>query len=317
MTVVGSRKMVVYDDVANQVTIHDAGIDREHLGRSFGEFQSFGEFRLIQRSGDMHVPRLPHVEPLAGAVPALPRLRLQRQGADHELRGRGRRRRDPRGGDRVAQERRRARRAGGGGRQCLASCRSSICRPSTVRSSRRSRPAIERVLERQVFIAGPETAAFEHEFAAACEATECVAVSSGTTALELALRALGVGPGDEVITVSHTFFATVSAIVSTGATPVFVDVDPASWTMAPGAGLGGGERADEGHRPGAHLRPSGRRRRDSGCRAGDPDRRGRRPGAPRPLPRKRGRQQGAGRLLQLLSGQEPRCLWRRRRGHDR
>ncbi len=64
MTVVGSRKMVVYDDVANQVTIHDAGIDREHLGRSFGEFQSFGEFRLIQRSGDMHVPRLPHVEPL-------------------------------------------------------------------------------------------------------------------------------------------------------------------------------------------------------------------------------------------------------------
>jgi predicted dehydrogenase len=56
--------MVVYDDVANQVTIHDAGIDREHLSRSFGEFQSFGEFRLIQRSGDMHVPRLPHIEPL-------------------------------------------------------------------------------------------------------------------------------------------------------------------------------------------------------------------------------------------------------------
>jgi predicted dehydrogenase len=64
MTVVGSRKMVVYDDVANQVAIHDAGIDREHLGRSFGEFSSFGEFRLIQRSGDMHVPHLPHVEPL-------------------------------------------------------------------------------------------------------------------------------------------------------------------------------------------------------------------------------------------------------------
>jgi len=64
MTVVGSRKMVVYDDVANQVMIHDAGIDREHLGRSFGEFHSFGEFRLIQRSGDLHVPQLPHVEPL-------------------------------------------------------------------------------------------------------------------------------------------------------------------------------------------------------------------------------------------------------------
>jgi predicted dehydrogenase len=64
MTVVGSRKMVVYDDVAGQIAIHDAGIDREHLGRSFGEFNSFGEFRLIQRSGDLHVPRLPHVEPL-------------------------------------------------------------------------------------------------------------------------------------------------------------------------------------------------------------------------------------------------------------
>jgi predicted dehydrogenase len=64
MTVVGSRKMVVYDDVAGQIAIHDAGIDREHLGRSLGEFNSFGEFRLIQRSGDMHVPRLPTVEPL-------------------------------------------------------------------------------------------------------------------------------------------------------------------------------------------------------------------------------------------------------------
>jgi predicted dehydrogenase len=64
MTVVGSRKMVVYDDVAGQIAVHDAGIDREHLGRSLGEFDSFGEFRLIQRSGDLHVPRLPHVEPL-------------------------------------------------------------------------------------------------------------------------------------------------------------------------------------------------------------------------------------------------------------
>jgi predicted dehydrogenase len=64
MTVVGSRKMVVYDDVAGQVMIHDAGIDREHMGRAFGDYQSFGEFRLIQRSGDLHVPQLPHVEPL-------------------------------------------------------------------------------------------------------------------------------------------------------------------------------------------------------------------------------------------------------------
>jgi dTDP-4-amino-4,6-dideoxygalactose transaminase len=98
---------------------------------------------------------------------------------------------------------------------------------------REIKAAIEQVLERQVFIGGPETAAFEHEFAKVCEAEECVAVSSGTTALELALKALGVGPGDEVISVSHTFFATVGAIVNIGATPVLVDVDPSSWTMAP------------------------------------------------------------------------------------
>jgi dTDP-4-amino-4,6-dideoxygalactose transaminase len=96
------------------------------------------------------------------------------------------------------------------------------------------RTAIDGVLERQAFINGPETRAFEAEFSQACKASECVAVSSGTTALEIALRALRVGPGDEVITVSHTFFATVGAIVRTGATPVLVDIDPDSWTLSPG-----------------------------------------------------------------------------------
>ena len=89
------------------------------------------------------------------------------------------------------------------------------------------------MLESQVFIGGPETAAFEAEFAGACESTECIAVSSGTNALELALAALDVGAGDEVITVSHTFFATVGAIVRTGATPVLVDIEEESWTMNP------------------------------------------------------------------------------------
>jgi dTDP-4-amino-4,6-dideoxygalactose transaminase len=93
--------------------------------------------------------------------------------------------------------------------------------------------AIERVQERQVFVNGPETAAFEAEFADWCGAPHCVAVSSGTTGLELTLQALGVGAGDEVISVSHTFFATVGAIVRCGATPVLVDVDPDTWTMAP------------------------------------------------------------------------------------
>lgn len=65
MTIVGSNKMVVYDDTAeDKIVVHDAGIDREHIDRAFPEFQTFGEFQLIQRLGDLHVPRLPGVEPL-------------------------------------------------------------------------------------------------------------------------------------------------------------------------------------------------------------------------------------------------------------
>ena len=93
--------------------------------------------------------------------------------------------------------------------------------------------AIARVLERQRFVDGDETSGFEEEFAAFCEGRNCIAVSSGTAALELTLQALGIGAGDEVITVSHTFIATVSSIMRTGATPVFVDVDEATWTLDP------------------------------------------------------------------------------------
>jgi predicted dehydrogenase len=64
MTVVGSEKMVVYDDVADTVLVHDAGIDRQRVDRTFADFESFGEFRLIHRLGDVHIPRLPATEPL-------------------------------------------------------------------------------------------------------------------------------------------------------------------------------------------------------------------------------------------------------------
>jgi dTDP-3-amino-3,4,6-trideoxy-alpha-D-glucose transaminase len=95
--------------------------------------------------------------------------------------------------------------------------------------------AIRRVLERQVFVGGPETQAFESEFAGFCEAPHAVAVSNGTTALEMTLEALGIGPGDEVVTVSHTFFATVGAVLRTGATAVLVDIRDDDWTMSPAA----------------------------------------------------------------------------------
>jgi dTDP-4-amino-4,6-dideoxygalactose transaminase len=80
---------------------------------------------------------------------------------------------------------------------------------------------------------GPEVAAFEREFAAAIGASHACAVSSCTTALHVALAALGVGPGDEVITVSHSFIATSNAIRYCGATPVFVDIDPATFNIDP------------------------------------------------------------------------------------
>jgi perosamine synthetase len=80
---------------------------------------------------------------------------------------------------------------------------------------------------------GPQVAAFEREFAAYVGAPHACAVSSCTTALHLALHALGVGPGHEVITVSHSFIATANAIRYCGATPVFIDIDPRTYNMDP------------------------------------------------------------------------------------
>jgi dTDP-4-amino-4,6-dideoxygalactose transaminase len=93
--------------------------------------------------------------------------------------------------------------------------------------------AVLRAIESTHYVLGPEVAAFEERFAAYCGVTHAVAVNSGTSALHLALLAAGIGAGDEVITVSMTFVATTAAILYTGATPVFVDVHPDSWTMHP------------------------------------------------------------------------------------
>src|SRR6516162_3951456 len=82
------------------------------------------------------------------------------------------------------------------------------------------------------YVAGPQVAAFEAEFAEYLGVRHVVAVSSGTDALRLALLALEVGPGDEVITTPMTFIATVEAIVQTGARPVFVDVDQDSCNLS-------------------------------------------------------------------------------------
>jgi len=91
--------------------------------------------------------------------------------------------------------------------------------------------AIEGVLENMQLFLGPQSQMFEHEFAQYCGCRFGVGLSTGTDALILALRACDIGPGDEVITVAHTFIATVEAIAQVGATPVFVDIDPDTYTM--------------------------------------------------------------------------------------
>jgi dTDP-4-amino-4,6-dideoxygalactose transaminase len=89
------------------------------------------------------------------------------------------------------------------------------------------------VLEGMQLFLGPRQRAFEATYAAYCEASDCISMSNGTDALELALRALGVGPGDEVLTQPNSFIATAEAISATGATPTFADVDVRTATLDP------------------------------------------------------------------------------------
>lgn len=98
--------------------------------------------------------------------------------------------------------------------------------------------AVTRVLASGWLTLGPEVAAFEQAFAQAVGAPFACAVSSGTTALHLALLVAGVGPGDEVITASHSFIATANAIRYCGALPVFADIDPATFNLDPAAVAG-------------------------------------------------------------------------------
>lgn len=93
--------------------------------------------------------------------------------------------------------------------------------------------AIQEVLDATAFAGGPFVERFEREFAQFCQTEEAIGVSSGTSALWLALRALGIGPGDEVIATPNTFIATAEAISFCGATPVFADIDELSYNLNP------------------------------------------------------------------------------------
>jgi dTDP-3-amino-3,4,6-trideoxy-alpha-D-glucose transaminase len=93
------------------------------------------------------------------------------------------------------------------------------------------RAAIDRVLDSERYILGPEVKAFEQELAAYCGTSHAVGVANGTEAITIALRAMGVGPGDEVVVPSFTFYASAEAIPATGATPVFCDIDPDTYCV--------------------------------------------------------------------------------------
>jgi dTDP-3-amino-3,4,6-trideoxy-alpha-D-glucose transaminase len=95
------------------------------------------------------------------------------------------------------------------------------------------RAKITAILDAGTFVLGPEVRAFEAEFAAYTGAAHAIGVANGTDAIVLALRALGVGPGDEVIVPSFTFYASAEAIPHTGARPVFCDVDPETFVLTP------------------------------------------------------------------------------------
>ncbi|MEI2642890.1 MAG: DegT/DnrJ/EryC1/StrS aminotransferase family protein [Candidatus Nanopelagicales bacterium] len=180
------------------------------------------------------------------------------------------------------------------------------------------RKAVDAVLASGGLAQGPQVAAFEDEFAAVVDGRRCVAVNSGTSALHMALLALGIGPGDEVIVPSFTFAATANAVSLAGATPVFVDIDLRTFCMDPAAAEAAITERTRAVMP-VHLygHPADMDRLSEIARtprSEDPG--GRRPGPCRAMGRRPCGSARRRRGFQLLPDQEH-DLRRGRHGHDR
>jgi hypothetical protein len=175
--------------------------------------------------------------------------------------------------------------------------------------------AIRGVIDDRRYILGPNVAAFEREFAGYLGAQHAIGVANGTDALTIALRAMGVGPGDEVVVPSFTFYASAEAIPPTGARPVFCDVDPDTMMVTAETvkrALTPRTKAGRCRAPVRQRRPRGRDRGARGAGA-----RGRRPGRRLHARRRAGGRARHRRDVLVLPLQEPRRVRRRRRDRHR
>ena len=194
------------------------------------------------------------------------------------------------------------------------------------------REAVDRVVSSQYFILGPEVEALEAEIAAYTGARYGVGVASGSDAILLAMMQLGLGPGDAVVTTPYSFFATAGSITRTGASVIFVDIDPVTFNMDPGlfedlmgrltekskSPVTPDGAAVTGRDAGTPLRPDGRHGRHQTYRLPVRPLRGgrRRPGHRVAQPCGKRRRHGRHGVLFLFPQQEPRRLRRRRDDHD-